>query len=350
MKGKLALLLAILLVFTLSLAACAPAEEEPEEVEAEPEEVEEEPEPELETRTIAIYTHNDEPEMQAFLEALEADTGIRGEILRMSSGELWSRIEAENPNFGADMVWGMMHSFALKAEDMGILHPYQSPEWEDIPAEFIDPEGRWYGWSYWYNAIAVNKDLIEAAGYEPPATWEDLLDPKWEGEIVCPDPGTSGTAYLIVSTLMQLMGEEEGWEYLAQLDNNVDQYTKSGTAPAQMVAEGEYMIGLSWDMGVFNRIEEGYPILAVIPEEGVGFDLDVAWIFEGTDNLEVAKEVIDWIGSERGMAVAHEHRDMVTREEVMEGEFEANFIDYDAVWAADNRDRIMDEWRQTFAE
>lgn len=340
LRNKLAILLAVLLVLTLVVAGCEadePVDDEPEEVA--PEE-----------RSIAIYTHNDEPEMQAFLDALEADTGIQGEILRMSSGELWSRIEAESPNFGADMVWGMMHSFALKAEDMDILYPYDSPEWGDIAAEFKDPEGRWYGWSYWYNAIAVNEDLIEAAGYEPPETWEDLLDPKWEGEIVCPDPGTSGTAYLIVSTLMQLKGEEAGWEYLAELDKNVDQYTKSGTAPAQMVAEGEYMIGLSWDMGVFNRIDEGYPVLAVIPEEGVGFDLDVAWIFEGTENLEVAKEVIDWIGSEAGMIAAHEHRDMVTREEVMEVEFEANFIDYDAVWAADNRDRIMEEWRDTFAE
>lgn len=304
---------------------------------------------EVEGRTeIKVYTHNDEPEMQAFIEALEEDTGIKAEILRMSSGELWSRLEAENPNFGADMVWGMMHSFAFKAEEEDILQPYMSPEWEDIPGEFKDEEGRWYGWSYWYNAIAVNEDLIKEAGYDPPTSWEDLLDPKWQGEIVAPDPGTSGTAYLIVSTIMQLMGEEEGWEYLAKLNENVDHYSKSGTAPAQMVAEGEYMIGLSWDMGVFNRIEEGYPIIAVIPEEGVGYDLDVAWILNGAENPETAEMVIDWIGSQRGMEVAHEHRDFVTREEVMEIDFEANFIDYDAEWAAENRDRIMEEWRETF--
>lgn len=328
MGKKLLLLVGILLVAVVVFVGCGDAEEE---------------------QTVTIYTHNDEPEMQAFIEELEEQTGISAEILRMSSGELWSRLEAEKPNFGADMVWGMMHSFALRAEEEGdILHAYDSPEWEDIPGEFKDEEGKWYGWSYWYNAIAVNEDLIEEAGYDPPSSWEDLLDPKWEDEIIAPDPGTSGTAYLIVSTIMQIMGEDEGWEYLDKLDNNVDHYTKSGTAPAQMVAEGEYMIGLSWDMGVFNRIDEGYPVIAVIPEEGVGYDLDVAWILEGTDNLETAQEVIDWIGSEEGMKVAHEHRDMVTREEVMDVEFEPNFIDYDAAWAADNRDRIMDEWRETF--
>jgi iron(III) transport system substrate-binding protein len=299
-------------------------------------------------RTVTIYTHNDEEEMQYFLEALERDTGIKGEILRMSSGELWSRIDAENPNFGADMVWGMMHSFALLAEPMDILYEYDSPSWTDIPAEFKDPSGRWYGWSYWYNAVAVNTDLIEAAGYEPPASWQDLLDPKWKGEIVAPDPGTSGTAYLLVATIMQLMGEEAGWEYLYALHENIDQYTKSGTAPAQMVAEGEYMIGLSWDMGVYNRVAEGYPMVAVIPTEGVGYDLDVAWIFNGAKNLDTAKAVIDWIGSEAGMKAALEYRGMVTRAEVMEGDFVANFIDYDAVWAAENRERIMERWRDEF--
>ncbi len=327
LKGKIALILVLLVVPALVITGCGEGEEE---------------------KTVTVYTHNDEPEMQAFIEALEEQTGIQAEILRMSSGELWSRLEAEAPDFGADMVWGMMHSYALRAEEEGILHPYESPTWEDIPDEFKDAEGRWYGWSYWYNMIAVNEDLIEEAGYEPPESWEDLLDPKWENEIIAPDPGTSGTAYLIVSTLMQLMGEEEAWDYLRELNQNVDHYSKSGTAPAQMVAEGEFMIGLSWDMGVLNRQEEGYPIIPVVPSEGVGYDLDVAWILEGAENLETAKEVIDWIGSEEGMKVAHEHRDMVTREEVMDVEFEANFIDYDAAWAADNRDRIMEEWRQTF--
>ncbi len=341
-KKYMFFMLALVLVVSLSVSGCGNGTEDVVTDENGAEEEVTGP------RTVTIYTHNDEEEMQYFLEALERDTGIRGEILRMSSGELWSRIEAENPNFGADMVWGMMHSFALRAEGMDILYEYDSPQWSDIPAEFKDPSGRWYGWSYWYNAIAVNTDLIEAAGYEPPASWEDLLDPKWKGEIVAPDPGTSGTAYLLVATIMQLMGEEAGWDYLYALHENMDQYTKSGTAPAQMVAEGEYMIGLSWDMGVYNRVAEGYPMIAVIPSEGVGFDLDVAWIFNGAENLDTAKAVIDWIGSEDGMRAALEYRGMVTRAEVMDGSFDVNFIDYDAVWAAENRDRIMERWRDEF--
>lgn len=299
--------------------------------------------------TVELYTHNDETEMQAFASALEEETGVNVEILRMSSEEAWSRIDAEYPDVGADMQWGMLHSFALIAEEQDMLEAYDSPTWEDVPDEFKDPDGKWYGWSYWFNVLAINDDLLDELGLDKPESWEDLLDPQYEGEIVLPDPGTSGTAFLFVSAIMQIMGEEEGWEYLEQLDENVGQYSQSGSAPAQMVAQGEYAIGITWDQAVFDRMDEGYPITPVVPEEGVGFDLDVAWIFEDAENKEAAKKVIDFIGSDEGMELASEYRSMVTKPGMSADlDFDPNFIDYDAIWAAENRERIMQEYQEKF--
>jgi iron(III) transport system substrate-binding protein len=300
---------------------------------------------------VKVYTHNDSEEMEFYVQGLKEETGIDVEVLRMSSGEGWSRVESEAPDFGADLQWGMLHSFALRAVDNDYLEAYQSPTWDDVPDKFKDPDGKWYGWSYWFNLLAVNTDVLEQKGLEMPESWEDLIDPQYAGEIVLPDPGTSGTAYLFVSTIMQLMGEEKGWEYLEKLDQNVAQYSKSGSAPAQMVAQGEYAIGITWDQAVFDRMEEGYPVEAVFPSEGVGYDLDVIWMFKGGENNEQVKEIIDYIGSEHGMKVAAEHRSMVTKPGI-EGSVEnidQYLIDYDAVWAAENRDRIMEEWRTKFS-
>jgi iron(III) transport system substrate-binding protein len=208
------------------------------------------------------------------------------------------------------MQWGMLHSFAIKAKANDYLESYQSPTWDDVPDKFKDPDGKWYGWSYWFNLLAVNTDILEKKGLDMPQSWEDLLDPQYKGEIVLPDPGTSGTAFLFVSTIMQIMGEEKGWEYLKKLDENVAQYTKSGTAPAQMVAQGEYAIGITWDQAVFERIEEGYPLEAVFPSEGVGYSLDVVWMFKDANNKDKVKKIIDYIGSEKGMKLASEHRSM----------------------------------------
>ena len=299
--------------------------------------------------TLTIYTHNDENEMQNFVEAAQEATGLQIEFLRMSSGEALSRIRAEAPDVGADMMWGMTHSGALELQQAGLLAAYDSPEWADVPEEFKDSDGHWYGWSYWFNMLGVNTELVDELGLDVPQSWEDLLDPQYEGEIVMPDPRESGTAYLIVATLMQIMGEDAAWEYLEALDANVGEYDQSGTAPAEKAARGEYAIAITWDQAVFDRIDEGFPMEAVIPSEGVGFDLDVAFIFESAENPEAAQRLIDWLGTEEGMRVAAEERALVTRPGI-EGtiDFEPNFIDYDAFWAAEHNDRLIEAWIERF--
>ena len=298
---------------------------------------------------ITLYSHNTQEEMQAFVDALKEETGIEAEFLSMSGEEIWSRIKAEQPNVGANAQWGMLHSLAFLADKEDLLEPYLSPEWESVPDQFKDPDGKWYGWSFWFNILAVNTDLLDELGLDKPTSWADLIDPQYKGEIVMPNPGNSGTGFLIVSTLIQIMGEEEAWAYLTELDKNVGLYTQSGSQPVQMAAQGEFAVSITWDQAAFDRVDAGYPIEAIVPEEGVGFDLDVAWIYKDTKNMEQAKKVIDFIGSEKGMQAAAKERSMVTRPGV-EGaiDFEPNLIEYDAVWAAENRDRIMDKWSDTF--
>jgi iron(III) transport system substrate-binding protein len=299
---------------------------------------------------LGVYTHNDERENEFFVRTIEGLTGIRMETVRMSSGELWARVQAEKPRFGADVVFGMLHSMALLAVKEGFLEPYKAPSWEAIPAEFRDPEGRWHGWSYWYNVIAVNTDLLKRKNLPAPKTWQDLVKPQYRGEIVMPDPGTSGTAFLAVSSIMQIMGEARGWAYLTALHRNVAQYTKSGSAPAEMVARGEFAVGITWDQAVFVRKARGFPIEAIVPEEGVGFDLDVVWIFRGARNMDAARRLVHFLGTPAGQTMAGKMRSRVTRPGIEAlVPFQPKLIKYDAVWAGENRDRIMRTWRERFA-
>jgi iron(III) transport system substrate-binding protein len=305
----------------------------------------------VDSGVIKYYTDNDESELDPFASAIAKGTGLKLEPLRLSSGEAWARVDAEAPNVGADMHFGWPLSFALMAKERGLLMPYKSPEWNAIPSQYKDPEGYWYGWSYWFACIGVNTKLIEEKGYAKPRSWKDLLDPKWKGEIVMPNPGTSGTAFLTVSTIMQLFGEEEGWNYLEKLNANVHQYTKSGSAPGQLVAQGEYMIGITWDQAVQKRRDEGYPIELVIPAEGTGYVLDIAVIYKNTQNIESAKKFIDYIGSKEFQQIVAQYRSKVTYPGVEAMvKFDPKLIDYDARWAADNRERIMSSWKERFGQ
>lgn len=301
-------------------------------------------------KSLRVYSTNKPEEMEAFTDVITEGTGIDLEVLTMSSGEVWSRAESEAPHFGADMQIGMLESFALEAVERDYVEAYQSDKWDDVPEKFKDPDGKWYGTSFWYNTLIINDDIFEEKGLDIPETWEDLLDPQYEGEIILPDPGTAGTAYLFTSTIIQLFGEEKAWDYFEALDKNVAQYTKSGSGPALNVAQGEYAVGITWDQPVSDFIEEGYPVSSVIPSDKVGFSLDVSWIYKGTDKLELAQEVIDYMATEEFMEKTAEYRSMVTKPGITDTEkLEENFIDYDAVEAAENKDRIMSEWQERFS-
>ena len=301
-------------------------------------------------KVLKVYTNADVNEMEQWIPVVEKAIGMK--IVwspRMSSGELWSRVQAEAPNFQADMIWGFANADALIGTQRGWFIPYKSPAWADIPGKYKDPEGHWYGFNYWFSAAAVNTKLIKEKNLPKPKSWMDLTNPAYKGELVMPNPGTSGTAFVSVSAIMQIYGEKKGWEILEKINNNVAQYTKSGSAPSQLVAQGEYAVGVSWDQAIWGRAQKGFPIEGIVPVEGTAFDLDSIAILKGCKNLEGAKKLIDWLGSKEGMTLIGKHRSKVTRPGIPgRVSLEPNLIKNDALWAAENKKRIMSEWKKRF--
>lgn len=92
-------------------------------------------------------------------------------------------------------------------------------------------EGRAIGIYAGALGIAYNSDLLEGAGIEPPTCWRDLADPRFAGEIQVANPNSSGTAYTELATFAQLFGEDEAFSLLVDIGNNVNSYTRSGSAP-----------------------------------------------------------------------------------------------------------------------
>ena len=250
---------------------------------------------------LKVYTNADVNEMEKWAPEAEKAIGMKIEWSpRMASTELWARVMAEAPNFQADMIWGFMNGHALVGTQRDFFIPYKSPAWADIPDKFKDPDGYWHGYNYWFAAAVVNTKLLAEKKLPKPKSWMDLANPVYKGEIVMPDPATSGTAFLSVAAIMQIYGEEKGWDLLKNIGKNVAQYVQSGSAPSQMVAQGEYAVGISWDQAIYGRIEKGFPIEAIVPDEGTAFDLESVAIFKTCQNMEGAKRLIDWLGSKEG--------------------------------------------------
>lgn len=232
----------------------------------------------------------------AAFEAGHSDINVN--MVRLSSGEAYAKIRAEGRNPQTDLWWGGTGDPHLQAAADELTAVYESPklgELQDWAVEQAKVSGNRtvgvysgaLGWGY-------NTEIFEKKGLKGPECWADLLDPALKGEIQIADPNSSGTAYTTLATLVQLMGEDEAFEYLKSLNGNIAQYTKSGSAPVKAAARGEAGLGIVFVHDAVSQSVEGFPIAVVAPCEGTGYEVGSMSIIEGAQNPDEAQAFYDW--------------------------------------------------------
>jgi iron(III) transport system substrate-binding protein len=147
-----------------------------------------------------------------------------------------------------------------------------------------------------------------------PKDWNDLLDPRFKGEVVMPTPVSSGTGYLQIVGIIQQMGEEKGWEFLKKLDANIAQYIKSGSRPCKAARAGEYAVGTSLAFAAIQSVEEGFPVTMVIPASGAGYELEASGLMAASKNKDDAKTFLDWTLSPEAASLYGKYKEIVTTE------------------------------------
>jgi iron(III) transport system substrate-binding protein len=200
----------------------------------------------------------------------------------------------------------------------------------------------------WIAAICFNTVEAEKAGVKAPTSWKDLTKPEYKGMIVMPNPNSSGTGFLDVSSWLQLFGEEEGWKYMDALHENIAAYTHSGSKPCKQAAAGEAVMGISFAFRGAKEKAGGAPVEVIIPSEGVGWDMEATAIIAGTSKLEAAKTLVDWTISKQanemynvGYAVVA-YPGVAKPVENYPPEAVDRMIKNDFEWAANNRKAILE--------
>jgi len=117
------------------------------------------------------------------------------------------------------------------------------------------------------------------------------------------NPNSSGTSYTMLATLVQLMGEDKAFDYLKALHKNVNQYTKSGAAPARAAATGESLVGITFQHDAVTQAVNGAPVKIVSPCEGTGYEIGSMSIIKGAKNLANARKWYDWALSPEAQAI-----------------------------------------------
>lgn len=211
-------------------------------------------------KELSVYTAFPESEVIYYFNKFEEETGIKINYVRLSAGEMLTRVEAEKDNPQATLMVGGSTDNYIAAVDKGLLEAYQSPNLDKTPAAYLDPTGTWNPIYVGCIAFACNADWFAEKGLAYPTSWDDLLKPEFKGEIIMAHPATSGTAYTVLATLVQLKGDDQVWDYLDKLNVNMSQYTKSGSAAPNAVAIGEAAIALTFSHDALQLTPEGYHI------------------------------------------------------------------------------------------
>ncbi len=225
-------------------------------------------------------------------------TGIKVNLARKATGEVFAQLKAEATNPKADVWYGGTHDPHLQAANEGLLQPYVSANMKDQypwSADLLEKTGNQVTGIYRITlGFGYNRDLLAKKKLAAPACWSDLVKPEFKGDVETSNPGTSGTGYTILATLIQMMGEDKAFEYLRALHKNVNRYTTSGTAQRQSVAHGESMIGITFLDEFIPELYLNAPVEIVLPCEGTGYSVGAMSIVKGARNLEEAKRFYDW--------------------------------------------------------
>jgi iron(III) transport system substrate-binding protein len=229
----------------------------------------------------------------------KAHGDIHVNMVRLSSGETYAKLRAEARNPQTDLWWGGTGDPHLQAAHDGLTAVYKSPMLDKLrPWAVNQAKVSGYrtvgvysgalGWGY-------NTDIFKEKNLKPPHCWKDLLDSSYKGEIEIADPNSSGTAYTTLATLVQIMGEDQAFDFLKKLNKNVSQYTKSGSAPIKAAARGETGIGIVFQHDAVAQAVEGFPIKVVSPCEGTGYEIGSMSIVKGAQHPEEAKVFYNWV-------------------------------------------------------
>ena len=309
-------------------------------------------------QTVVIYTAIENEQIAEYKKAYEKTLpNVEVKMLRFSTGDISARFMAEKDNMQADVIWGIGATNVLQFKNAGLLEPYAPKGLARIQPLFRDKANppSWVAMDIYMSAFCFNTETGKKHNLPKPTSWADLTNPVYKGHVVMPNPASSGTGYLSVASVLQRLGEAEGWKYLDALDKNIAEYTKSGSKPCKDAAAGERAVGVSFEYVALEMKKKGAPVEMVLPKEGSGYEIEANALTKKGAKNPAAKQFLDWAISDESLKLVSQFFAAVSVPgfPVPEGlpkDISKVVYPNDFAWSAKNRDRILAEWQKRYAK
>lgn len=246
---------------------------------------------------LIVYGSCEEEYLNAVCANFKSLYGIDVQAQRLSTGEVAAKIEEENGHPSADVWFGGTTDPYNVTSSKGLLEQYEPKNASHLISDkFKSTNKDWYGIYKGILGILYDKEELERLKLDVPQDYKDLIDPKYKGLIWSSNYNTAGTAKLIINTVIQKYGHDQGIQYLVDLDKNIAQYTKSGSGPSKAIGTGECTIGIGMlHDGIYQIVDQEHENVGLqIPSSGASYEVGATAIFKGAAHPNAAKLWIEY--------------------------------------------------------
>lgn len=190
--------------------------------------------------TVNIYSYRQPDIIKPVLDAFTAETGIKTQVLFLDKG-LEERISAEGQNSPADVILTVDIARLTNAKEKGVTQALDDATINaNLPAEYRDPEGHWFGVTKRARVIYASKERVT----DTAITYESLADPKWKGKI-CMRSGQHDYNLALFSAAIAHWGAEKTEAWMKGVKDNLAHKPDGGDRQqAKAIAAGECDIAL----------------------------------------------------------------------------------------------------------
>lgn len=304
---------------------------------------------------LVVYSPNSETLMNATIPLFEEKYGIDVEVIQAGTGELVKRIQSEQNDPYADVLFG--GSWSMMYDNKDLWEPYVSQNDDKLMDAYKNKCGFITGNVLDGSCLIVNTDLlgdIKIEGYA------DLLNPELKGKIATADPANSSSAFAQLTNILLAMGgyeSDDAWEYVKELFANIDgKICESSSAVYKGVSDGEYTVGLSYEDPCAQLVKDGAPVKIIYPKEGTVYLPASATIVKGCKNLDNAKLFMDFITSEE---VQNIYGSTLTNRPVLKDAQTNDFmtpmsdikvIEEDIPYVSEHKQEMVDKYTEIFTD
>lgn len=294
---------------------------------------------------VTIYSAAPQDLLDRVIPAFEKSANVKVDLVKAGSGDLINRLRAEKGRQTADVLFSVSTEVILAN---GALFTKYTPDNARSLAESFRIQDAAVPFTAVATSVGVNTKMLTPAQY--PKTWMDLGNPMYKGKISVARADKSGSAFIQLATVLQLYGEEKGWDVYARILDNAVLSNSSGAVP-KYVNDGEAALGLSNEDTLLKFKVGGGPVELLYPTDGTSASADVMALVATPINAEGGKAFINYMLSKEAQELVAGAGRRPVRPDVASSDSltplsKIKLIKYEEAWVGANRARIMAKWNE----